>query len=98
MPLPAGTATGLSGDFSQREHIDHMLFSRGALELLPDGAEPKPSVRLEKEPRSPWDAAREVVGASDHVWIAIRLRVRLAADGGACDAVGAAAAPDALAS
>jgi hypothetical protein len=68
--LPAGVATGLNGDFSRQETIDHMLLSHG-LEL----ADHPVAVQVEKEPRSPWGPAGSVVGASDHVWISARVQL-----------------------
>jgi len=73
--LPVGTATGLSGDFSQVEHIDHMFISSETVELLDDDPREGRSVQLEKHPISPWDADRNVIGASDHVWILVRMRI-----------------------
>jgi len=75
VPLPDGAATGLSGDFSHVEHIDHMLISSETVELLSDDSREGMSVRLEKHPQSPWDADRNVIGASDHVWISVRMRI-----------------------
>merc|ERR1711907_265737 len=64
--LPAeSNATGLNSDFSQLEHIDHMLHSAGITANGP--------ALVERVPSSPWvdadEALPKVVGASDHVWV-----------------------------
>ena len=76
LPLPDGSSTGLSSDFSKRECIDHMLLPVGVV------AE-RGSVVLEKDPCSPYSPVKaghstgpaDVVGASDHIWISARFRL-----------------------
>lgn len=63
VPLPKGTMTGLSGDFSKQEHIDHVYVSKGMAVNRAAAA---------ASPRSPYAASdgsqpAEVQAPSDHV-------------------------------
>ena len=82
LPLDDGASTGLSSDFSHHEAIDHALLSDG-LSAVPvvDGAGTLCAV--EKVPASPYAPSAgepaEVVGASDHVWVKVRVQAAAAA-------------------
>lgn len=77
LPLAEGTTTGLSSDFTEKELLDHILFSSKTLTPAMGGEPPK----VEKEPESPYGDTgepAEVVGGSDHVWIKARFQVLMA--------------------
>ena len=61
--LPEGSATGLSGNFSKTQYIDHIYYTSNDLSLL--------SVKALRAPASPWSgkvtSPAKVSGASDHV-------------------------------
>lgn len=79
LPLSDGVSTGLSSDFSGHEDIDHALLSDG-LSAIPLGDGTEVLSIVEKVPASPYAASggepAEVVGASDHVWIKMRVQER----------------------
>ena len=79
IPLGDGVMTGLSADFSSQEAIDHTLVSGGLLASTTTNGADALSVDVEKVPVSPYAtsegrAPAEVLGASDHVWIKIRVQ------------------------